>query len=86
MTFIMDSATRLLERALGYRLGRMSIPWIAIRIFIEFSRVPRANLAAHMAATWAFLGAEGKGRGAEMTVAVDALAHRATDEILAASG
>lgn len=37
-----------------------------------------------MAAIWAFLGTGGKDRGADVTVAVDTLAHRPTDEILAA--
>lgn len=86
MTLIMDSATRLLERALGSRLGRISIARISIGIFIEFGRVSRAYLAAHMAATRAFLGAGGKERGAEVTVPTDPLAHRPTDEIRTAGG
>lgn len=86
MTYIMDSATRLLERALGFRFWRIGIARIAIRIFIKFSRVSRAYLAAHMAAARAFLGARGKERGAEVTVTVDTLAHWPTDEILAAGG
>lgn len=86
MTFIMDSATRLLERALRSRLGWINIPRIAIRIFVELSRIPWANLAAHMAATRAFFGARGKDRGTEVTVAVDPLAHWPMNEILAAGG
>ena len=86
MALIMDSATRLLERALGFKLGRINIARISIRIFIEFGRVSRAYLAAHMAAVRAFLGAGGKERGAEVTVPTDTLAHRPTDKIRTASG
>lgn len=86
MTNIMDSATRLFERALWSRFWRIGVARIAIRIFIKFSRVPRAYLATHMAAARAFLGAGGKERGAEVTVTVNTLAHRPTDEIPAAGG
>jgi hypothetical protein len=86
MAYIMDSLSRLLPGALGSRFGRIRIARIAIRIFVEFSRVPRTYLATHMAAAWAFLRAGGKERGAEVTVAVDTLAHRSMDEIGAARG
>lgn len=86
MTNIMDSATRLLERALWSRFWRIGVARIAIRIFIKFSRVPRAYLAAHMAAARALLGAGGKERGAEVTVTVNTLARRPMDEIPAAGG
>jgi hypothetical protein len=84
MTFIMDSATRLLPRALRSRFRRIRITRIAIRVFIEFSRVPRTNLAAHMATLWTFLDAGGKERGADVTVAMDTLADWSMDEIRAA--
>jgi hypothetical protein len=86
MAYIMNSLSRLLPGALGSRPGRISITRIAIRVFVEFSRVPRTYLAAHMAATGAFLRAGGKERGTEVTVTVDTLAHRSMDEIRAARG
>lgn len=83
MANIVHPAARFLERALRLRLRRINIPGIAIGIFIKFSRVPRTDLAAHMAAAGTDFRARFEQRVTKVAKAMNSLAHRSMDSVLA---
>ena len=82
MTYIMHTASRLLERPLGFQqLGRIDIARIAVRILVQLGRLARTAFAADMVAGLALLVARLVHSPAHVAAAADSLAHRLVDEV-----